>query len=190
MEEDKNLIRFRTIIEVLGKPKEHVENSLKSYIKQIKEDSEFMIMKEDYSEAQEQDNMFSTFVELEIVVKSVPKLIGFCFDYMPSSLEIVKPEQLSIKNTHLSGMLNDLQAKLHNIDMVAKKLKNENDFLKINFRTALKNSILIVLATKKSGTLDEISKLSGIVLKELEQFLEELIKEEKIKKEEDIYSLK
>ena len=143
MEDEKNYIRFKTILEILGKPKEHVEESLKKYIAKIKEDEELMVIKEYYSDAKEQDNMFSVFAELEMLVKTVPKLIGFCFDYMPSSLEILKPESLALKNTQFTGILNDLQAKLHNVDMVAKQLKSENDFLKRNLKTSLKNVISI-----------------------------------------------
>ena len=43
-------IRCRIIIEVLGKPKEHVENALKEYIEHIKQDSELVILNEEYSE--------------------------------------------------------------------------------------------------------------------------------------------
>ena len=42
-------IRCRAIIEVLGKPKEHVENSIKEYIEHIKQDSELVILNEEYS---------------------------------------------------------------------------------------------------------------------------------------------
>ena len=189
MEEEKNYLRVRTIIEVLGKPKEHVEKALRKYVEQIKKDEDLSVLKEDYSDAKEQEDLFSMFTELEFVVKSIPKLVSFCFNYMPSSLEIIKPESLSIKNTKLSNILNDLQAKLHNVDMVAKKLKNENDFLKKNLKISLKNVVSVILAIKKQGTIEEISKLSGIDAKALEGFLEELIKEGKIKKEENLYIL-
>ena len=59
MEQEKNYIRFKTIIEILGQPKEHVEKSLREYVKKIKEDSELMVLKEYYSDVKEQANMFS-----------------------------------------------------------------------------------------------------------------------------------
>ena len=37
MKSEKQHIRCRAIIEVLGKPKEHVENSIKSYVEKISE---------------------------------------------------------------------------------------------------------------------------------------------------------
>ena len=43
---EKN-IHFRAVIEVLGKPKEHVDSALKSYIQKLKEDAHYIILKEE-----------------------------------------------------------------------------------------------------------------------------------------------
>jgi len=66
-------IRCRTIIEVLGKPKEYVEDAIKEYIEHIKQDSELVILNEDYSEIKEQGPLWSKFVELDLVVKGTKK---------------------------------------------------------------------------------------------------------------------
>lgn len=181
-------IRCRTIIEVLGKPKEYVETSLKTYISHIKEDSELVILKEDYSDIEEKDSLWTGFVELELVIKGTKKLIGFCFEYMPSSIEVIKPEHFEMTNQELSNFLNDLQARLHSVDMVVKQQKSENDFLKKNMNAIIHNSILICLKVN-SFNAEQLSKITGIHMKELEIFLETLLKENKIKKENDTYSL-
>ena len=181
-------IRCSTIIEVLGKPKDYVESAIKEYIQHIKEDSELVILNEDYSETKEQGKLWSKFAELDLVIKGTRKLISFCFEYMPSSLEVVKPEHLIMSNPEISGFLNDLQARLHNVDMIVKQLKAENDFLKLNMNAIIHNAIMICL--KVSGlNLDQLSQITGVEKKELELFAEKLIKENKIKKEDDLYSL-
>ena len=181
-------IRCRTIIEVLGKPKEYVEDALKQYIEHIKEDSELVILNEDYSEIKEQGNLWSKFVELDLVIKGTRKLISFCFEYMPSSIEVVKPEHLIMTNPELSNFLNDLQARLHSVDMIVKQLKAENDFLKLNMSAILHNAILICLKVSKLS-LEQLSQITGVDKKELEVFVEQLLKENKIKKENDLYIL-
>ena len=181
-------IRCRTIIEVLGKPKEHVESALKQYIEHIKEDTEFVVLNEDYSEIREQGNLWSKFVELELVVKGTMKLISFCFEYMPSSIEVLKPENLTMSNPELSNFLNDLQARLHSVDMVVKQLKAENDFIKNNMSAVIHNIILICLKVSKLS-LEQLSQITGIDKNELEIFTGKLLKENKIKKEDEIYSL-
>ena len=181
-------IRCRTIIEVLGKPREHVESSIKDYVEHIKKDAELVILNEDYSEISEQGKLWSQFVELELVIKGTSKLIAFCFDYMPSSLEILKPEQLIMTNPELSSFLNDLQARLHNVDMAVKQLRAENDFLKMKMNAILHNAVMICLKVSKLN-MDQLSQITGVEKKELELFVEKLIKDKKIKKENELYSL-
>ena len=191
MEQEKGAhahIRCRTIIEVLGKPKEHVESTIKEYTEHIKKDSELVVLNEEFSEIREQGKLWSQFVELELVVKGTQKLIGFCFEYMPSSIDVIKPENLSMTSAEISSFVNDLQARLHSVDMVVKKLKGENDFLKLNMNAIVHNAILICLKVSKLN-LGQLSKVTGVDAKELEIFLEKLLKENKIKKEEELYTL-
>ncbi|MBL7054887.1 hypothetical protein ISS05_03965 [Candidatus Woesearchaeota archaeon] len=188
MKSEKQHIRCRIIIEVLGKPKEHVEKTIKEYIEKIKKDPDLIILKTDFAETKQQDNFFTTFAELEMVIKGIPKLIGFCFDYMPSSLEIIKPDELILDNKAISDFLNDLQARLHSMDMVVKQLKNENEFLKRNMNNVIKNVILVALAQAKLNQ-EQLTKITGIVKKELEMFLNTLVENKSIKKEGDLYSI-
>ncbi len=188
MEKEIDHIRFRAIIEILGRPKEHVEETLKKYIEKIKEDSGLIILKEDYAEPEQQETMWSTFVELELVVKGIQKVIGFCFDYMPSSVEILKPDQLTFNNRDMIAFLNDLQAKLHNVDMIIKQLNAENNFLKRNMQIVIKNTVMILLKTG-NNTEEKLAKFTGVNKEELKLILDKLIEEKKIKKEGDIYVL-
>jgi len=71
-----------------------------------------------------------------MIIKGIPKLIGFCFDYMPSSIEISKPDEFVMKKSTVENLMNDLQARLHDVDMIIKKQKNENDFLRKNLNKA------------------------------------------------------
>jgi len=181
-------IRCRVIIEILGKPKGHVEDSIRDYVEKIKKDSELIVMNADFSEAAEKNKLWAIFVELDMIVKGIPKIIGFCFDYMPSSIEITKPEEFIVKKSTVENLINDLQARLHNVDMIVKKQKNENTFLKKNLSKAASNLILLSL-TSGSMDMEKLSRVTGIAEKELEIFLEQLIEEDKIKKEDDIYFL-
>ena len=181
-------IRCRTIIEVLGKPKEYVEKSINEYVEHIKNDSELVALNEDYSETEEQGKLWSKFVELELVIKGTRKLISFCFEYMPSSLEVLKPEHLTLTNPELSNFLNDLQARLHNVDMIVKQSRAENDFLKRNLNALLHNAILICLKVSNLN-LEQLAQVTGVDKKELETFTGKLLKENKIKKEGEVFSL-
>ena len=130
---DNNKFRAKTIIEILGKPKEHVEETLKTYVKALEKDVKFKIISSEFADAeeQEQDELFSAFAELEIETNELEHLFGFCFDYMPASIDIIEPENLTILSHQLNTIVNDLQGKLHTLDMAVKQLKNENNFKNI-----------------------------------------------------------
>jgi len=185
-------IRCRTIIEVLGKPKEHTEKTLKEYVEKIKADTDFVILKEDFSEPAEQqsDNQtyWSVFVELEFLVKGLHPLIGFCFNYMPSSIEIEKPEELTLPANMINALFNDLQARLHKVDMIVKQQVNENHFLKKNLHHATRNLIVVTIATHPSN-LEKLSKVTGIDKSILQHYVDQLIKENKISQHGDTYRL-
>lgn len=181
-------IRCKAIIEVLGKPKEHVETSIATYVDHIKKDPSLVVLHENFSDVKEQGKLYSRFVELDMVVKGTENLVSFCFEYMPSSLEIAKPDEFLLTNNELAGFINDLQARLHNVDMVVKQLKGENEFLKSNMNKLIKNLIKVCLSVRKMG-FEELSKATGIHEKELQDFVDNLIGEKTIKKENDIFSL-
>jgi len=190
MAEEKNYIRCRVILEVLGKPKEHIEKTLKSYVDKIRQNQNYMLLNEDIAEAKQQETMWSSFAELEMVFYDINSLLAFCIDYMPSSFEVIKPESINLRRTDLSDFLNDLQAKLHQIDMIAKELKAENAVLKKNLNTSFKNVITLILGARGLSDLEQLSKLSGINKEQLSPFLEMLLKDGTIRKEEKGYCLK
>ena len=182
-------IRCRTIIEVLGKPKEHVEKTIRDYVKTIKEDTDFVTLSEHFSDAAEQDDgYFSIFVELELLVKGITPLVGFCFTYMPSSVEIEKPEELMLPTHTVNALFNDLQARLHKVDMIVKQQANEGAFLRKNLRNAIRNLVSVTLAVKELP-LENLAKVTGVEEERLKPFLDELIAEGKLRQDGETYSL-
>lgn len=184
-------ILFRALIEVLGKPKEHVEKSLKGYVEKLKQDKKYQVISEDYAETKKRDKeeLWATFAELEIKATDIDDLIGFCFDYMPSSIEVIEPNELGLSNVNISHFLSNLQARLHQVDMVAKQVKLENDHLRKTASALLKNYLQVLLA-KNNLTSDQLSKLTGVNKDKLEDFLDKLIDEGKIELKGGIYKIK
>ena len=109
------------------------------------------------------------------------------FDCNCSCFAII-PNELKFSNSDFSMYLNDLQAKLHNVDMIAKQAKMESDRLNKNTGALLKNYIMVLL---HQGNMDSnnLSSLTGIKKDKLEDFLDQLIDEGKIDLKEGIYFL-
>ena len=185
------MIRFRAIVEVLGKPKEHIEASLRKYIEKLKEDKNYTVHSVDFAEAQEkkEEGLWAAFAEVELSTEKVINMVNFSLDYMPSLLEVISPQQLTLRDVELSTFLNDLQAKLHAVDMIAKQLKVENDVLARNTGNLLKNYITVLLG-KQSLTSEQISRLTGVLQDRLEDFLDQLIDEQRVDLKAGVYSLK
>ncbi len=186
--DESSHLRCAVIIEVLGKPKEHVEKTIRDYVEKIRHDDNLILLKEHFSDAKEKDEFFTIFVELELVIKGLHNLVAFCFEYMPSSVEIIKPRHFSLQGNSIEAFINNLQARLHEVDMVVKNLRSENQFMRKNMNSAVKNLILLSIATQNL-TIEQLAKVTGIHEKELTIFTDQLVKDKKIKKEDSHYIL-
>jgi len=184
-------IVFRAVIEVLGRPQEYVETALSEYIEKLKKDSNFKLVSANLEKAQKQEKeeLWSNFAELEIKTEKIENITSFCFDYMPSVIEILEPEHVTINDVQFSSFLNDLQAKLHNVDMIAKQAKLESDYLKKNSGILLKNFIFVILA-RSPMTSEQLSRLSGVKTEQIEDILDKFIDEGKVDLKGKIYSFK
>src|SRR3989344_3928264 len=91
-------LKARAIIEILGSPEEHVKKTMQMILDKIKQYPDTKIIKEKMFPAEKMGdkNLWSTFTELDMEVKNVQILTGFCFDFMPSSLEIIEPEEMAL----------------------------------------------------------------------------------------------
>ena len=126
-------IRIRAIIELLGSPKEHIENTMKKVMEELKTKDNVQIVKNDTSaakESKEMANFYSIFTELELKMDDFNALNSFCFDFMPSSVEILEPAEFKMSDKELEDMLNDLLAKLHQQSMIVRNLHAENTMMK------------------------------------------------------------
>jgi len=181
-------ILFRVILEVLGKPQTHVEEALKGYLKQIQEDARYKVATQEVAPTRQQEGqeMWTTFAELEIETKDIKNIVNFCFDYMPSLVEIIEPEELTLTDVQATEFFSDLQGKLHHVDMVAKQTKLENDHLQRNMSLLLKNYILVLL-TQNNLTSEQLAKLTGVNKDKIEDFLDKLIDEKKVDLKEGMY---
>lgn len=177
-------ILARAIIEVAGKPKKYVEDTLKNYTKTIGNES-VIVIKSDLSPAKKHDDIFAAFMEMEILFKNVNDLIYFCFDYMPSNIEIYDPQELVYKTRELNAFINTMQTKLHDANIAAKTISKRNESLNENFTKLMKNFIAVACINPR--TLDEIEKIIGIPKIHIEKVLEVLVKEERVKKTGEKY---
>lgn len=130
MSSDK--IEALAILEVLGRPPEHLKETLEEIIKKINEEKGIEIKDKKINEPKQlkdQKELYTTFAEIEIEFDSIMNLFIFLFKYMPSHIEILSPEKISLENNKWNEFLNELARRLHSYDEVARILEAERTIL-------------------------------------------------------------
>lgn len=130
-------ITFKAIIDIAGKPVSAVQKALDRVEENLEKHELFEILEIAKAEPEEQENgLFTAFIDLEIEVKTPRSLMNFVVEYLPSSIEITNPSTLKISNEEITDVLNDMvhfqiknvnenhRLKVHN-DILQKKLKEK-----------------------------------------------------------------
>lgn len=121
---------IRAIIEIMGFPEEHVKEVTKKVIERLKKEDGITVIKETLHEPQiVKEKFFSCFVELEIKLHDFSKVLNFCYDYLPSSIEILDVEKVNISVREFSFGLNEMLEKLHNYNFVVNNLNAKINML-------------------------------------------------------------
>lgn len=186
---EKGEILTRIVLELIGKPKDHVDKTIKEYVKKIEDNPNYEVIKKEIAKTKKyQGEMFSTFAELEILFKNVQSIHYFCFDYMPASIEILEPDKLSYDAHEITGVINEFQSRLHSLDMALKEMRQINENLNHNFTNLLKNHVMQILKVSPKSVM-ELEKIVGIKSEKLGQFLKIMEAEKKVKEKEGKYYL-
>ena len=113
----------RAAIEVLGYPESHIDEVIKKIIEKLKTEDGIKLIKEEIHQAEKvKEEFFVSFVDVEIKINDFNKLLNFCYDYLPSSLEILDAEKITIPIREFSSALNEMIAKLHKYNLVLTNL--------------------------------------------------------------------
>jgi predicted transcriptional regulator len=188
---EEGQVLVRTIIEMLGAPKDHIVATMKNYVEAQKSSDKFEIIKEYFSEPEETEKdgqkLFTTYTELEIWFKDITKLVEFCFDALPSSIEILEPSKVAFQSMELSGLLNDLQAKLHKLDMALKNNNASQQVAAHTFNTLITNFIGFCLE-QGEDTPEKVSLKVGLAPEKVQKILDELTEKGLVSKDGESYS--
>jgi len=184
----KDEILAKVTFQIQGKPKKHVEETLKKYLEKVGKEEEIEIKSTHIEKAEKQGELWSSFAEVDVLVNNLEKFTWLCVNFMPASIEILEPAEFQFKNNELQNWLNDVLSRLHQVDSIAKQTNNLNKILDKNVNTIIKNFIIILLKGK-INIPRKLAKLIGIPLDVTNKFLELLVKEKIIKKKKGEFEL-
>lgn len=187
---DKGFIHFYAVFEVVGNPADYVEKSIKIYINKMKLLQGIKVITEKISTTKKLENqdLWGVFAEVEFLAENLERFNWLCINFLPSSVEVLSPKEFYLDNLKLAKLLNDFVAKLHAIDGFAKALKLEKHRTEIAFNILARN--LIAVALKDGGkTPLQLSKITGISVEDIKKFLDVMIKEKKVRLQDNKYEL-
>jgi hypothetical protein len=178
----------RITLEIMGHPKEHVEKTIKLVVERLKAEKGIDVISSRIHEVklQEEQKLFSTYADIELLFADFEALTRTCFDYMPSSLEILEPSDFQFSALDLSNFVSDTLSTLHHIDFQLKDSNARNRLLERNSANLLKNFVLLALESGKKSS-KQISDIIGIKPEQLAPFLDAFTQEKMIAKNGDLW---
>jgi hypothetical protein len=166
---EEGYLKIKTTFEILGKPKEHVTETLKTYLDNIKKDSRIEIANTyfgDAEEAEETNGLFSAFAEVDMFVRDTETLTWLAFNFSPASVEVLEPAFMKVEAREMTNWINDLLAQLHELSAVSSRIGDQNKHMVKNMNALIKNLILVV--TEGDGlSQKDLEKKVGIPHKQM-----------------------
>ena len=136
---EKGAVHAVFVIEIAGKPPEYIENALKTVVGHFEKQKNIDILNKKFHKPEPVENLFSCFVEIEFLVDKFARLLELIFYFMPSSIEIIEPENIKLNVADANAVVNDLSTRLHQYDDIAKKEQIEKAILIKHFQEKLGN---------------------------------------------------
>lgn len=132
------MIRAIMIVEVAGRPAEHLKKALEEHIGVLYKVNDIKVHSIKLSEPKEIENgngMLTCFAEADFECDNFARLSQTMFDFMPSSVEVIEPGKVSLSSNEATDLLNNISGRMHRYDELAKvagmKLKKMGEELKI-----------------------------------------------------------
>lgn len=128
----KENLKVRSIIEIVGSPENYINELLDKVVNKLEERNELKIISKEVFKAEKMKDqpLFSGFCEVELDVEGVDALLSYCLDFLPSSVEILEPNDFNLKSNKLTNMFNDLLAKLHENNLILRNTQAQNILLR------------------------------------------------------------
>ncbi|MEI7719090.1 MAG: hypothetical protein WCI72_04435 [archaeon] len=111
------------IIEVAGRPPEYLEEQLRVHLDKLNQIKDVKLISLKIAEPrliEEEKDLYTCFGEVEVETIGFSTLIDLVFDFMPSSIEIISPNDIEFNCQEATMFANDMAGRLHKYDELAK----------------------------------------------------------------------
>ncbi len=153
-EENEEKISAILILEILGRPPEHLKETLEKLIEEMSNEKEVKVKSKKINEPvelKEKKDIYTTFAEIEVETKNILHLARLMFKYMPAHVEIIYPEKMRLSNNEVNEVFNELVRRLHEYDEIARIIQAERKILEQKLRVFMEKE----KAAKPSKTKED-----------------------------------
>src|SRR3990167_6577190 len=96
-EPEKGHLIARCIVEILGKPEQHVKDTIELVVKEMKGRRKIQVLESKVETPTRVEGLWASFAEVEVLFAGFEELATFCFDFMPSSVEVLEPGNIGLE---------------------------------------------------------------------------------------------
>ena len=132
MSSDEVKVSVIMILDIIGRPPEHLVESLEKIIEEMGKEKGVTLKSKQIKEPtvmKDQKDFYTTFAEIEVEVDEILYLAILMFKYMPAHIEIIQPELIALSNNGFNDILNELARRLHGYDEIARIMQIEKQIL-------------------------------------------------------------
>jgi len=132
MSSDEVKVSAVMILDIIGRPPEHLVESLEKIIENMEKEKGVILKSKQIKEPtlmKDQKDFYTTFAEIEVEVDEILYLAILMFKYMPAHIEIISPELIALSNNGFNDILNELTRRLHGYDEIARIMQIEKQIL-------------------------------------------------------------
>lgn len=184
------MIRATAIVQILGKPKEHIEKVVKDIADTIPEQGYTVERTElmPVEPAEGEDGLFSGLFEVDIKVKDHEELFAFIQDYNPTTIEVSEPDEFTMRLPEYNGLVTTIVSIVQQYDQLLKEKIAENIAVSKRADQLIRNLVTLSIAIKPKG-IESIRLETGLSDQVLTPYLAALVKDGTIEKNGIIYSI-
>jgi len=125
-------LQANLILEILGRPVDHVKESLNALVIKLGSEKGVKLMEKNLHDPLPVENskdLFTAFAEVLVEFENLENYFGIVFAYMPSNIELIHPEKIPLSNVNVNDLANKIINRLHEYDAITKKVLFEKDIL-------------------------------------------------------------
>ena len=151
-------IRAVFILEIIGRPKEHLVQTLDKLIEAMNKEKGVKVIGKKIKDPvglKNNKDFYTTFAEVEIEVEGILQIALLMFKYMPANIEIIEPELIALSNNGFNEIFNELARRLHAYDEMARILQIQTAKLQKDLKEPFKGKTYVFEWEEKHDSIED-----------------------------------